>query len=73
MDDIIKSVVQLTKLCNQVPVDSKFEPSILDVETEDKANAKAQKQAAKKMFDQIVDLNKYINPVNSKALEEMKK
>ena len=73
MDDIIKSVVKLTKLCNQIPVDPKFQKNILNVEADDSSLVKAQKKASKHMFDQIIDLNKFINPVNSKTLDEMKK
>jgi hypothetical protein len=50
-----------------------LEPNILKVESGDEDLAKGQKKAAKEIFEQLVGLNKYINPVNSKTLEEMKK
>jgi len=35
--------------------------------------SKIQKKAVNKVFDQIIEVNKYVNPVNKKTLDAMKK
>lgn len=35
--------------------------------------SKIQKKAVNKVFDQIIEVNKYVNPINKKTLDAMKK
>jgi hypothetical protein len=80
MDEILKSVVKLTKLCNELPVNQELssQKNILKVDLiEDKSQEKELKKAckntSKKILDQTVEIHKYVNPVNSKVLDQMKK
>ena len=83
MDDILKSVMKLTKLANQIEVNSNFrklskaeqKARILQIDDTKDAQqlSKIQKKAVNKVFNQIIEVNKYVNPVNKKTLETMKK
>ena len=79
MDDILKSVVKLTKLCNEVPVNQELQSkkNILQVDQlEDHSTKKEVKKEVKshcsQIFNQIVNVNKFVNPVDSKAFDELK-
>ena len=80
MEDILKTTVRLTKLVNALPVNSGFDQdktqkSILQgysEPVEDKSCHKVVKKSGMKVFDELVKLNKYVNPSGKKEYEFQK-
>lgn len=79
---ILQTVVKLTKLVNQLPINSNLECAaqskkgkLLNTDFdqfeshEKKVVTKLQKKLTSRVFDKIIDLNKYVNPVNKKVLD----
>ena len=79
MEEIIKSVVKLTKLTNSIDPNHNLaddpaiaKRSLLQISQDDPLEPH-KKRNAQKIFGQIIEVNKYVNPINSKTLEEMRK
>ena len=83
MEDIVATVVALTKQVSALPVNSTLnvdktmakKTKLLDTDfstSDDKAIKKIQKKLCNKAFDKIIALSKYTNPVNAKTLESLK-
>lgn len=67
----------MTKLANELPLHDKHDQSkkdalkVGDHQTSNKRTKKAQKKLTKKLFNQIITTQKYLNPANTRTLQEM--